>query len=55
LEDELLTAFGRDLDIELVRGSGGVYEIVVDGETVFSKKKEGRFPDSGEIVALMRR
>ena len=54
LEDELLAAFGQDLDVELVRGSGGVYEITVDGETVFSKKKKGRFPESGEIVALMR-
>jgi len=37
-----------------VAGSGGVYEITVDGETVFSKKTSGRFPEDGEIIALMR-
>jgi len=55
LEDELLAAFGQNLDVELVQGSGGVYEVIVDGENIFSKKKEGRFPEPGEIIALMRR
>jgi len=27
---------------------------VVDGVMLFSKKKEGRFPDAGEIVALVK-
>ncbi|HHL33382.1 MAG TPA: SelT/SelW/SelH family protein [Desulfobulbaceae bacterium] len=54
MEDELLAAFGQDLDVELVQGSGGVYEVIVDGEIVFSKKKEGRFPEPGEIIALVR-
>jgi predicted Rdx family selenoprotein len=26
---------------------------VVDGVMLFSKKKEGRFPDAGEIVKLI--
>ncbi len=47
-------AFGRDLNVELVEGSGGVFEITVDGEKIFSKKNEGRFPDPGEIIALMK-
>jgi len=38
----------------LVAGSGGVYEITVDGEKVFSKKALGRFPEEGEIIALLR-
>jgi selenoprotein W-related protein len=54
LENELYTTFGRDIEVELIAGSGGVYEITVDGKTVFSKKQLGRFPDEGEIVVLIR-
>jgi selenoprotein W-related protein len=45
---------GSDADVELVAGSGGVYEISVDGKTIFSKKQLGRFPEDGEIVSLIR-
>jgi selT/selW/selH-like putative selenoprotein len=36
-----------------VRGSGGEFEITVDGKLVFSKKKEGRFPDTAEVLGLI--
>ena len=39
-------------DSELVASHGGVYEISVDGKTIFSKRSLGRFPDDGEIVRL---
>ena len=40
---------------ELIKGSGGVYEITADGELVFSKKALGRFPDSDdEVIELLR-
>jgi selT/selW/selH-like putative selenoprotein len=35
----------------LTRGSGGVFEVSVDGQLVFSKKKEGRFPNAEEVLA----
>ena len=38
---------------ELIASGGGVYEIVVDGRLVFSKKSSGRFPDDGEVVRLI--
>jgi selenoprotein W-related protein len=53
LEAELVEAF--DADVEIIRGSGGVYDVVVDGGLIFSKKSEGRFPDAGEIVGLIRK
>lgn len=34
---------------ELIKGSGGVFDVTVGGDLVFSKKKEHRFPDPGEI------
>ena len=38
-----------DLDAELVDGSGGVFEVALDGRAVFSKKRLGRFPNNGEV------
>jgi len=47
---------GRELDeVELIPGSGGVFEIAVDGTLIFSKKQLRRFPEPGEIVRLIRR
>jgi selenoprotein W-related protein len=43
-----------NVDAELIGGSGGVFEISVDGRKVFSKKALGRFPVDGEIVGLIR-
>ena len=37
-------------EIELIEGSKGVFDVVVDGELVFSKHTTGRFPDNQEIV-----
>jgi selenoprotein W-related protein len=42
------------VDSELTAGSGGVFEITVDGKKVFSKKALGRFPDAGEILRLIQ-
>jgi selT/selW/selH-like putative selenoprotein len=44
-----------DVDVELVRSSGGVFEIMVDGQLRFSKKALARFPTDAEIDALVRR
>ena len=42
------------LDSQLVRGSGGIFEVSVDNERIFSKKQEGRFPSEKEIVDKLR-
>ena len=41
-------AFSR---ISLVPGSGGVFEVRVDGRELFSKKRTGQFPDQDALVA----
>ena len=41
-----------DADVSLIKGKGGVFEITVDGELVFSKKQLGRYPTDEEIVAF---
>ncbi len=41
-------------DTELVASGGGVFEISVDGNLVFSKRSLGRFPEDGEVVEKIR-
>ena len=53
LGDELKRDLGQDVQVELIAGSNGVFEITVDGSLIFSKKQSGRFPDDGEIVKLL--
>ena len=45
-------AVGGD-DIELIQGATGAFEIIVDGETRYSKLKTGRFPTDGEVEASL--
>jgi selenoprotein W-related protein len=44
-----------DVEIRLVQSSGGVFEVTVDGNLLFSKKAAGRHAEPGEIVRLIRR
>jgi selenoprotein W-related protein len=41
-------------DVELKRGTGGVFEITVDGALKFSKKATGHFPSDAEIDAVVK-
>ncbi len=41
-------------ELRLVTGSQGVYDVVVDGEVLFSKKANGRHADPGEVLELFR-
>jgi selenoprotein W-related protein len=40
----------RDVEVSMVKGSGGVFEVVLDGRLLFSKKATGRFPEPKEIL-----
>ena len=47
---ELLATFAEwTTDLRLVPGGGGQFEVTVDGEPVFSRKAEGRFPEMKEL------
>ncbi len=43
-----------DVEVELIEGSGGVFEVTVDGKLVFSKKQIGRFPEHEEIFEKLK-
>ena len=38
---------------ELIKGMGGVFEVSVNDNLLFSKKELGRFPDENEIEDLI--
>jgi selenoprotein W-related protein len=55
MAQELLMTFDTDLgEVALVPGSGGVFEVRVAGELVWSKRDQGRFPESKELKQLVR-
>ena len=52
---ELLTTFDGELgEVALVPGTGGVFEVRVDGRTIWSRKGEGRFPELKELKQRLR-
>jgi len=42
------------VECELVRGDGGVFDVFMDGDLIFSKHRENRFPESTEIREALR-
>lgn len=44
---ELQRKFG--IQAEMVRGRGGVFDVTMDNEIIYSKKQSGRFPMPGEV------
>lgn len=55
MAQELLTTFEQELGgVTLKPGTGGVYDIRVEGELVFSRKAEGRFPEAKELKQRVR-
>ncbi len=52
LESELEQIY-PDAEIKLVSSGGGVFEVMVNGNLIFSKKSLDRFPEKGEIVNMI--
>lgn len=40
--------------LEIVPGSGGIFDVHVDGELVFTKAMLGRYPEPDDVVPLLR-
>ncbi len=51
--DEIKEGFA-EASVEIIEGSGGVFEVTVDGSLIYSKKETGRFPEKGELISLMK-
>lgn len=56
MAQELLATFAEEVGSLALTpdGTGGVFEIRVDGEIIWSRKERGRFPEIKEIKQLVR-
>ena len=55
MAQELLSTFGTELgEVALAPGTGGVFEVTVDGTTVWERKRDGGFPDAAELKRRVR-
>ncbi len=39
--------------VEVVPGDGGIFDVHLDGELVFTKSMLGRYPDPDDVVPLL--
>lgn len=52
---ELLTTFESEVgEVALIPGTGGVFEVTVDGTPIWSRNTEGRFPEMKELKQRLR-
>jgi selenoprotein W-related protein len=52
--EEILKEKKNDVGtVSLIPSSGGVFEVLADGKTVFSKKQTGRRPEPGEVLTQL--
>jgi selT/selW/selH-like putative selenoprotein len=49
--DAIRKAHGNTVQTEAKTGSGGIFDVAIDGNVVFSKFDERRFPNNQEILA----
>ena len=50
---ELKKAYS-DAEVRLIESSGGLFEVMVDGQPVFSKKQVRRHAEPGEVLTAIQ-
>ncbi len=54
MAEEILKAKGEGVGaLRLIPSSGGVFEVIVDGKKIFSKKELGRHAEPGEVLSAL--
>ena len=51
LRESIQSKFG--VKAELIKGTGGVFEVTLNNSLIFSKKDLGRFPNENEIENIL--
>ena len=55
MAQELLSTFEEEIsEMALIPKTGGLFEIYVDGDILWSRKEQGRFPEITELKQLIR-
>ena len=52
---EIYAAGGNKVALELHPGSAGVFDVVLDGELLYSKKTTGKYPDLKDAKEMKAR
>jgi selenoprotein W-related protein len=56
LTEQILKAFKQDVEAcTLIPSSGGRFEVTLDGDLVYSKLQEKRFPEYAEIEPHLKK
>jgi selenoprotein W-related protein len=42
------------VDPELIKGAGGIFDVRVDGDLIYSKHETGRFPENAEVLESLK-
>jgi selenoprotein W-related protein len=55
IAQELLTTFQSELgEVALLPGTGGIFTVRLDGETLWSRSTDGGFPELAHLKRLVR-
>lgn len=55
MAEKLFEEFGQSFEILLIPSKGGVYEVTVDGDLVYSKLATGRHAEYDEVAQPIRK
>ena len=53
LADEIKGQFA-EAKVEIIEGSGGVFDVTFDGKLIYSKKETGEFPEEQVILNKLK-
>ena len=42
------------MDPEFIKGGGGIFDVRLDGELIYSKHETGRFPEDAEVLQALK-
>lgn len=54
MAEQLFDEFGQSFSITLIPAKGGVFEVDVDGERVYSKAETGRHAEYEDVAPAVR-
>ena len=55
MAQELLTTFEQEIsELSLIPATGGLFEVIANGNVVWSRKDVGRFPEITELKQVVR-
>lgn len=55
MASEILSTFSLEMGaVTLIPGTGGIFEIHIDGALVWERKRDGGFPDVKQLKQLVR-